>query len=934
MSMHPSALLLCSRKVRYITFAIIIIVIAVGTYLIVSASAQSNDSTTVNINPGQIIQPNFLGMGYNFDAIYSGWGTDDPRKTLMSKKVKEVNGNGFSRFVQAIALAPLAPTEQTRNWDSSMMRGISNTLQMLKDNKTEVYFVPWYEGNPAWLGGGKIIRDDVTINKWADLTVEYLKYFIETKGFDNIKYWSISNELGTGEGWGSFYYGGHTDKLVKHYQILKQKLEASSLGAKRPKLVTPDMGGTSNFDMVHWATADPGCRSVTDVYCEHIYMPGNGPWGVGIEADGRPFPGMTIDTWDDPEQYPRYHSQHKHHRDFVYNRTGKELFAGEYGIHLEGWYKYTGMDDNPLFPIVFAEYSISMINAKYQGLQVWNFHDVRYGLGNYRYGIMQEPEEGGSIRHHYNTIGLMSRYIRSNSEVYNVTTSNELVRATAVRHKGDGTHTIVVVNRKPSNTRITFNYTSNAPTKAFRKFVLDPNRLPDLRSGDLISHSGKVSMSGSVFYDTVGPNQFVLYTTEYDEVAPAAPTNVALDGNGNLVWTKNTEADLCYYRVYRGKSSGFTISPDNQLSSTDKLSLKLPLAGGYFRITAVDRYGNESAPSSSVYMVGLGANLILNSGFEDDATHSRTPSFWISTIDSEADYAEPSNARTGNQKLVHREGEPYRVTTYQTVGNLEPGLYTLKAWVKSSGGQSVCRMEAKNYGNTTKTINIPASSSFVQVMIDDIAVTSGKCTVAFHSQAPGNTWAVIDDVELVLKSPSNPTPTPTPIQESAQINLGKGWNLISLPLEPVDLRIENILKESANSIVSVFAYDTEMNKYQSYIPASNIFELKEIKPGRGYWVNAAMAVTLRITGVKISTKPVELKEGWNLVGFNSTNKIAMADALKSIVGKYESVFAYNHAENAYVGYIPSEQIYDLKYMEPGQGYWINVVGNDIWVLPE
>jgi hypothetical protein len=77
---------------------------------------------------------------------------------------------------------------------------------------------------------------------------------------------------------------------------------------------------------------------------------------------------------------------------------------------------------------------------------------------------------------------------------------------------------------------------------------------------------------------------------------------------------------------------------------------------------------------------------------------------------------------------------------------------------------------------------------------------------------------------------------------------------------------------------------------------------------------------------------IELKVGWNLVGYNSTSAQSVTSALASIEGKYVSIYAFDSANNSYRGYVPGHQN-DLTQLEPGRGYWIYASANVTWTIP-
>jgi hypothetical protein len=94
-----------------------------------------------------------------------------------------------------------------------------------------------------------------------------------------------------------------------------------------------------------------------------------------------------------------------------------------------------------------------------------------------------------------------------------------------------------------------------------------------------------------------------------DNLPPAAPTpftGVYAGGATHLHWGENTEPDLNGYRLYRGSSSGFVPGPGNLISAQPDTGYSdLGPAGRYYKLSAIDTHGNESAFS----LLGPGGTL-------------------------------------------------------------------------------------------------------------------------------------------------------------------------------------------------------------------------------------------------------------------------------------------------------------------------------------
>jgi hypothetical protein len=161
------------------------------------------------------------------------------------------------------------------------------------------------------------------------------------------------------------------------------------------------------------------------------------------------------------------------------------------------------------------------------------------------------------------------------------------------------------------------------------------------------------------------------------------------------------------------------------------------------------------------------------------------------------------------------------------------------------------------------------------------------------------------------------------------INLQEGWNLISVPLQPAENSIGSVLSNINGRYLAVYAFSGD--QYQAFIPGESGNTLSSIDAGRGYWLYATQGASLTIEG-STPSRTVELREGWNLVGFNSTSSQTSSSALSSISGRYLAVYGYNTSSNSYQTYIPGEAS-DLERFEPGHGYWIYATQSITWTLP-
>jgi hypothetical protein len=138
--------------------------------------------------------------------------------------------------------------------------------------------------------------------------------------------------------------------------------------------------------------------------------------------------------------------------------------------------------------------------------------------------------------------------------------------------------------------------------------------------------------------------------------------------------------------------------------------------------------------------VGTGAwsvapenNYVLNPSFEADRIDVTKPVGWTTTGTN------PRDPHTGNRS--------FRLTgnsnLTQAIASLPNANYTLSVWAKSSGAGAT--LVIKGHGGADRSVAIPAGTSWTNVKLSDIAVTSGKAEVSVSS---GGQTVNVDDFIL------------------------------------------------------------------------------------------------------------------------------------------------------------------------------------------
>jgi hypothetical protein len=159
-----------------------------------------------------------------------------------------------------------------------------------------------------------------------------------------------------------------------------------------------------------------------------------------------------------------------------------------------------------------------------------------------------------------------------------------------------------------------------------------------------------------------------------DNIAPSVPTGLAIaynTGAGNtLSWDPSPDEDFQYFRVYRSSDPDFTPSPGTLVHGTIGTEWSDPDYDGwsvYYKVTALDFVGNESAPS--------GGGLATDVGGSAPRTYALYPNV-----------PNPFNPTTFIRYDVPESGAKVSIRIYDVIGRL---VKTLVEGVQTVGSKSV-----------------------------------------------------------------------------------------------------------------------------------------------------------------------------------------------------------------------------------------------------
>ena len=164
------------------------------------------------------------------------------------------------------------------------------------------------------------------------------------------------------------------------------------------------------------------------------------------------------------------------------------------------------------------------------------------------------------------------------------------------------------------------------------------------------------------------------------------------------------------------------------------------------------------------------------------------------------------------------------------------------------------------------------------------------------------------------------------------IEMQEGWNLISIPFDTYNQTIAGTLATIEGKYDYVKAYSSLFpdNPWLSYSPNRPDVYNDDFQITRkiGFWVRATEACTLEVSGIPQDITSISLYAGWNLVGYTILDEDRMLSIALWGTGA-DRVEGFDSAEPYLIKELASNYI-----MKAGEGYWIHVPADSVWVLEQ
>jgi hypothetical protein len=167
---------------------------------------------------------------------------------------------------------------------------------------------------------------------------------------------------------------------------------------------------------------------------------------------------------------------------------------------------------------------------------------------------------------------------------------------------------------------------------------------------------------------------------------------------------------------------------------------------------------------------------------------------------------------------------------------------------------------------------------------------------------------------------------------NCDFNMTSGWNYVSfhclassVPRDEALLRINS----SYDKIFSYNAFDTTdpWKSYNPDLPSWAIQQLNYMGRPTGYIILINNNTNYNYSGYVRSTT-IQLRPGWNFVGYPSSLNQSINDSLDGIL--YTMVLTYD--DGNLLVYLPNSTNNNLTTFEPYKAYWINSSASQNWLV--
>ncbi len=156
--------------------------------------------------------------------------------------------------------------------------------------------------------------------------------------------------------------------------------------------------------------------------------------------------------------------------------------------------------------------------------------------------------------------------------------------------------------------------------------------------------------------------------------------------------------------------------------------------------------------------------------------------------------------------------------------------------------------------------------------------------------------------------------------------LREGQNLVSIPLMQTDEDIERVLQTVEWD--KAWTYSSSTQKWKWHMKFKPYLgDLESVNLTMGIWINVTEKSNLTVAGLVPSVTTIQLREGWNLVGFPAFDSTYTVGDLEAEAGA-QRVEGPDTLNQPYCLRLMS----DGDTLQAGFGYWVRAESNTTWTV--
>jgi hypothetical protein len=164
----------------------------------------------------------------------------------------------------------------------------------------------------------------------------------------------------------------------------------------------------------------------------------------------------------------------------------------------------------------------------------------------------------------------------------------------------------------------------------------------------------------------------------------------------------------------------------------------------------------------------------------------------------------------------------------------------------------------------------------------------------------------------------------------------KGWNMISIPINLTTTNLTDTFSGLDYKEIRSYNASDYNDHWKQYdvdkvsTPFEDDNDLTQINITMGLWVLMDQNDILKVTGGFPNPTIIQLKKGWNFVGYPSLTPRVIDDA--NLPLECDLIIYYNASMAQWEDNNPISPFDPIGYIRPRDGYWLHVTDDAFWIV--